>query len=187
MMDIKRVVPRDRKEWRKWLEENHISENKVEVVRYKKHTGKPSPSHSELMHEAICFGWIDTTVNRLDDEKYFIRFVKRSDKSKWSENTIRYGAELKKKGLMSEQGLKFYHEGLKKPTHDFGIAKNPDMPLDLKKELNKDKKAKEFFEKLAPSYKRTYYRWIERAKRKETRDRRIAKLIKNSRENNRVF
>ena len=57
----------DRKDFRKWLEKNHLNEKKVNVVLFKKHTGKKSPSHRELMEEAICFGWIDTTVKRIDE------------------------------------------------------------------------------------------------------------------------
>lgn len=78
----------------KWLEKNHIKENKVAVIKYKKHTGKLSPNAMELMHEAICFGWIDTTVHRVDYDKYKVIYSKRTKNSKWSENTISYAKKL---------------------------------------------------------------------------------------------
>jgi uncharacterized protein YdeI (YjbR/CyaY-like superfamily) len=183
MKKIKKIYFKDSKEWRDWLDKNHIIENKVAVIRYKKHTGKPSPSHMELMHEAICFGWIDTTVKRIDDKKYLINFSRRSDKSRWSDNTLSYGKMLIEQGKMSVEGLKHYHAGLKRPSLDFGVPKNPKMPLDLKKELEKDKIAKENFDNFAPSYRRTYLRWIEKTKNKESREKRVNEVVKRAREN----
>lgn len=182
-MDIKQIYFKDVKSWREWLDKNHIKETKVAVIRYKKHTGKSSPSHMELMHEAICFGWIDTTVKRLDDEKYLINFSRRNDKSRWSENTLRYGKMMIDQGKMSSEGLKHYHAGLKKPVLGHGIAKNPETPDDLIKALSKNKMAKENFDKFAPSYKRMYLRWIESAKLKETRQKRIDEVVKRAVEN----
>lgn len=175
----KTFYPATREAWRKWLEKNHIKKKRIAVVRYKKHTGKPSPSHMELMHEAICFGWIDTTVRRLDEDRYLVRFAKRTDKSKWSDNTLKYGKQLLKEGKMFPQGIQRYKEGLNKPTHDHGIPKNPDPPRDFLDELNQsiNKKAKENFEKLSPSVKRTHIRWLYRAKLPETRKKRINSII----------
>ena len=169
-----------RQDFRKWLMKNHDKENKVSVIVYKKHTGKSSSSHRELMEEAICFGWIDTTIKRLDKDRYIRNFSKRNKNSKWSDNTIRYGKELIKQRKMTPTGLKFYKEGLKKPTHDAGIPKNPDMPIELKRALNKDKKAKENFKKVAPSTKKMLYRWILRGKREETRVKRVRLIVKGA-------
>lgn len=179
MEEPEQFYPKDRDAWRNWLKKNHERKSKVAVIRYKKHTNKPSPSHSELMHEAICFGWIDTTVKRLDEDRYIINFSKRSKNSKWSDNTISYGKMLLAEGKMFPQGIKYYNEGLRKPTHDFGIPKNPEMPEELKIKLNKNKIAKLNFEKLAPSRKKAIYREILKAKLKETRDKRIDNLIKS--------
>lgn len=177
--ETKQFYPKTRLEWRNWLRKNHQKEKRVGVIRYKKHTGKPSPSSQELMHEAICWGWIDTTVNRLDEEKYLINYVRRNEKSsRWSENTQRYAKELIKQGLMSPFGLKLFQIGLKRKTHDFGIAKNPELPQDLLLELKKDRNVLDKFNKLAQSYKRIYFRWIERAKLKPTREKRIKEVVK---------
>ena len=103
--------------------------------------------------------------------------VKRNEKSRWSDNTLSYAKELLKQGKMSAQGLKYYNEGLNKPTHDFGIPKNPEMPDELKSALSKNKTAKENFNKKAPSFKKTIYRWILRAKQKETKMKRINSVV----------
>lgn len=114
----KTFYAKTRDDWRKWLKKNHEKEKKIGLIRYKKHTGKPSPSHKEAMDEAICFGWIDTTVNRLDDEKYIINFAKRNINSKWSYKTLSYAKEMKKQGKMSPAGLSAYKHGLSKPPQD---------------------------------------------------------------------
>ncbi|MBT4540762.1 hypothetical protein HOC35_04565 [Candidatus Woesearchaeota archaeon] len=174
----------NRSDFRKWLVGNHDNEDKVSVKVYKKHTGKSSPSHRELMEEAICFGWIDTTIKRLDEDTYIRNFSKRNKNSKWSDNTIKYGKQLIKQGKMTLVGLKFYKEGLKKPTHDHGIPKNPDMPVELKKALNKNKKAKDNFEKYSASLKKVFYRWILRGKREETRAKRIKLTVEKAKVGN---
>lgn len=177
---MKTVTAFNRNDFRKWLMKNHNEENKVAVILYKKQTGKSAPSHRELIEEAICFGWIDTTIKRLDEEKYIRNFSKRNKNSRWSDNTLRYGKELIKQGKMTPVGLKFYREGLKKPTHDFGIPKNPDMPLELRITLDKNKKAKENFENFSGSVKRMVYRWILRGKRDETRTKRINLIVEKA-------
>lgn len=164
------------KDWRKWLK-NNPQEKKVFLIKYKKHTGKPSLTNIEAMKEAICFGWIDTTVKRIDEQRYQQCFVKRNEKSRWSNNTLRYAQEMIKESKMTPAGLKRYQEGLKKPVLDRGLPKNPGLPDDLKKLLSENKKAQQFFEQLAASYRRNYIYWIEEAKRSETRTKRVNKVL----------
>lgn len=175
------------KDFRKWLNKNHIKENCVIVILHKKHTGKMKTNAAELMKEAICFGWIDTTAKRLDEDRYCIKYKKRTKNSTWSYNTLGYAKELLREGKMSDEGIKWYHEGLKKKPHDFGLEKNPEMPEDLKKELEKNKKLKEKFEKLAPSMKRVYYRWLLRAKMPETKKKRIGLILRNMKSGKNIF
>lgn len=180
----KEITIKTRKQWRNWLEKNHLKEKKVFLISYKKHTGNPSISHREAMEEAICFGWIDTTIKRIDDEKFGRYFVKRNKNSRWSDNTLSYGKALLEEGKMSGFGKEMYLLGKSKKTHDHGIPKNPAPPEELLREINKTKKARENFQKLAPSYKRTLFRWIISAKLPETRKKRIntvAEAIKKGR------
>ena len=173
-------------DFKNWLIKNHNKETKVEIIVYRKHTGKPSPSHRELMGEAICFGWIDTILRKLDENRYIRTFSKRNKNSKWSNNTIQYGKELVKQKKMTPLGLKYFKEGLKKPTHDFGIPANPTIPDELKKALEKNKKAKDNFEKFTPSIKKMAYRWILRGKREETRVKRIKLLVERAKNNDKT-
>lgn len=182
---MKTITVFNRQDFRNWLMRNHDNERIVSVICYKKHTKKPSASHKELMEEAICFGWIDTTIKKLDEDRFIRDFTKRNKNSKWSENTLSYAKELIKEKKMMPLGLKYYNEGLKKPPHDFGIPKNPAMPIELKNALDKNKKAKENFTLFPPSLKKQLYRWILRGKLEETRNKRIRKIIDNSKKGGR--
>ena len=177
---MKSITALKRQDFRDWLIKHHETEKKVSVISYKKHTGKPYATHRELMEEAICFGWIDTTIKRLDEKRFIRTFTRRNKNSRWSSNTISYAKELIKKKKMTPAGLKYYKEGLNKPLNDSGIPINPTIPIELKKALTKNKKAKDNFNKFPPSAKKQIYRWLLRAKLKETRDRRIKKIINNS-------
>lgn len=161
-----------RKEWRDWLSKNHDKESKVAIIIHKKHTGKPSISHRESMEEAICFGWIDTTLKRLDEDRYVRNFAKRTDKSRWSNNTLSYAKDMIKKRLMTSAGLKRYKEGLKKPSLDLNLPENH-IPKELKKEFEKSKKFKDAFEHIAPSMRKMFVHMLERAKLPETKKKRI--------------
>jgi uncharacterized protein YdeI (YjbR/CyaY-like superfamily) len=175
-MDKKSIHPKSPAEWRRWLEENHDKENKIYLICYKKHTGKPTISHRESMDEAICFGWIDTTIKSLDDKRYMRCFARRNRNSRWSKATLSYAKRLIKEGKMAPAGIKMYKEGLRKPVIDHGLPKNPETPADLKKALEKSN-ALLFFTSLAPSYKRIYIYSVERVKRAETRTRRIEQVV----------
>ena len=165
------------KEFRSWLRKNHKKEHKLAVVVHKKHTGKSFPTHREMIEEAICFGWIDTTIKRLDENTFLRHFSRRTDKSKWSDNTLSYAKRLAAEGKMSPEGMRFYGLGKAKPTHDHGIPKNPDMPIELKKALANNAKAKRAVEAYPPSTKRALYRWILRGKQPATREKTVKKII----------
>lgn len=170
--------------FRKWLRANHKKATKVAVVLYKRHTGRPAPTHRELIEEAICFGWIDTTIKRLDEDRYVRRFARRTKQSSWSDNTLRYAKELVKAKRMTAEGVRFYRLGLNKPTHDSGIPKNPTMPSELMQALARDVKAKQNFDAFPPSTKKMLYRWLLRGKRPETRTSRAQRIVEGARHKN---
>ncbi len=179
MSELKEITCFSVKEWRSWLQKNHKKEERVLLIRYKKHTGKGMFNQRDAMNEAICFGWIDTTLKRLDEDRYGVTFVKRNKSSRWSDNTFARAREMIERGKMSSFGKEMFELGLTKKTHDHGIPKNPtlnEVP-ELNIEVNKDKELKEAFHKMAPSYKRAYYRWILRAVRPETRMKRVKQAI----------
>jgi uncharacterized protein YdeI (YjbR/CyaY-like superfamily) len=175
--NISAITAYSRKDFRDWLKKNHAKERRVAVVLHKRHTGKDAPTHRELLEEAICFGWVDTTIKRLDEDTFLRHFAKRSQKSKWSDNTLSYAKDLIKRKLMTPTGLEYYKAGLSRPTHDHGIPRNPDMPLELKQALSKNKTAQANFEAFPPSTKRMLYRWLLRAKLAPTRAKRVNQIV----------
>ncbi|MBR9707182.1 MAG: hypothetical protein GOV15_01980, partial [Candidatus Diapherotrites archaeon] len=123
--EVKSTYAGSRKEWREWLRKNGRKENRVYLICYKKHTGKPFLTHRAALEDAICFGWIDTTIKRLDDEKFRRTFAKRTKKSTWSNNTLKYAREMIAKKKMTKVGMQAYEWGLKKKTIDH------DLPRDM--------------------------------------------------------
>jgi uncharacterized protein YdeI (YjbR/CyaY-like superfamily) len=167
----------------KWLSKNHDREKKVGLIVHKKHTGKNFLTHYELMLEAICYGWIDTTAKRLDKDKFIRFFVKRNKNSNWSYNTISYAKKLIKEKRMMPPGMEAYKKSLTKKPLDYDLPANPTMPDELKVALDKNKKAKENFEKFSYSVKKMNFRWILRAKRSETKKKRIDITVKRALQN----
>ena len=181
--DIQSIAVATPEDFRKWLRKNHAKEKRVALVLHKKHTGKPAPTHRELMDEAICYGWIDTTIKRLDDDRYIRNFARRNKNSTWSDNTLSYAKQLIKEGRMKAGGLKFYKMGKVKPTHDDGIPKNPRMPKALKEALAENEKAEKNFNAFAPSRKKMLYRWLLSGKLPQTRAKRIKEIVALARDN----
>jgi len=165
---------RSRKHWRKWLEKNHASEPEIWLVFYKQHTDEKSIDLGDAIDEALCFGWIDSLVRRLDDDRYARKFTRRKPDSRWSTINRRRYAELKAQGLLAPAGL------ARAPTARNGDAPRPSvtaLPSYIEQELKANPPAWEFFEKLAPSCKRNYIGWVDSAKREDTKQKRLREMI----------
>lgn len=168
----------NRKDWRLWLEKNYDKKKEVWLVYYKKHTGKPCIPYDDAVEEALCFGWIDSTVKHVDEEKHVQRYSPRKLRSIWSENNIKRVKKMIKEGKMMKAGLEKYEYGMKKNLQAPATDKNIEVPEDLQTALESDKTALENFTNLAPSYRVMYIYWIISAKKEETRKRRIDKAVK---------
>jgi uncharacterized protein YdeI (YjbR/CyaY-like superfamily) len=169
-----------RSEWRKWLQKHHSTEKEIWLVYYKKHTGMPRVGYNDAVEEALCFGWIDSLVKRIDAETYAQKFTPRKPKSKWSELNKRRIKKLVKEGLMTNAGLSKIDKSLltEKDTGTPRLsAKTVTIPNRLKKDLRKSVKAWANFNNLAPSYQRLYIRWITSVKKEETYQRRLTEAI----------
>lgn len=177
------VKAKDREAWRAWLEKNHASSQGVWLVYYKKSTGKPSVRYDAAVEEALCFGWIDSTVQSIDDERYMQQFTPRRDVNNWSDLNKRRIAMLIASGRMTPPGIAKLGNCLEKPPRNGSLSAHgkrekappPRVPAPIKKAFQADAKAWAFFQRLAPSYKRGYLMWINTAKREETRQKRIAR------------
>jgi uncharacterized protein YdeI (YjbR/CyaY-like superfamily) len=169
----------NRENWRAWLEVNHASANELWLILYKKHTKKSSIRLDEAVEEALCFGWIDGKLRRIDDEKHEIRFTPRKMGSTWSETNINRVKRLIKEDRMTSVGLKKYRDGMRDPRMKL-LRKDFEIPQFIVAALKRNKRAWDAFDKLAPSRKQQIVWWIATAKREETREKRIKETIRRS-------
>ena len=176
---MKEIYIKTRAEWRAWLEKNHDKSKGIWLVFYKKHSGKPSLEYDASVEEALCFGWIDSIIKKLDDDRYVRKFTPRKPDSQWSELNRKRVKKLMTQGLMAYPGIELVKAA--KETGLWGQSKRPnisfEIPEELKSALAKNKKAKIFFNQLAPSYRKQFIGWISMAKRQETREKRVGEAI----------
>jgi uncharacterized protein YdeI (YjbR/CyaY-like superfamily) len=170
-----------RAQWRAWLKLNHKKSKGLWLGYYKKHTKKASVTYEEAVQEALCWGWIDSQIHRVDDERYIQRYTPRHKDSIWSETNRKRVALMIKTGQMTNAGLEKI-KLMKQPETDEAtraqLAKDPATPPDLKKALKADKKAWPVWQDWAPSYRKTYIWFIADAKRACTRQNRIKQVVK---------
>ena len=103
--ELMNLEVRNRQQWRAWLGKHHVSSPGVWLVFYKDHTRVKSIPYEDSVREALCFGWIDSLVKRLDDDRYARKFTPRKPTSKWSEINRKRWADLKAAGMLTSAGL----------------------------------------------------------------------------------
>ncbi|NND34013.1 MAG: bacteriocin-protection protein [Saprospiraceae bacterium] len=176
---MKLFQPRDRMDWRNWLEKNHRAVQEVWLVYYKKATGKPTISYRDSLEEAICFGWIDGIKKKIDDDRYTHRFSPRKPISKWSPLNIKLARKMIHERKMTDSGLAAFKT---RKEYDKGFLEHrSSTEIELNKEieqaLKKNQKAWKNFAKLTPGYKKQYTVWLNSAKRETTRKKRLQEAI----------
>jgi len=175
-------------QWRAWLEDNHAAAQEIWLVFHKKHTGKPGLAYDDAVEEALCFGWIDGILKRIDDKKHMNRFCPRRAGSIWSERNKERVRRMIEAGRMTEAGLAKIREAKANGQWDKAAERQDTtvVPAELTAALAKDERARRNFDKLAPSYRRQFIYWVGTAKRDETRRKRVAEAVKMIRENRRL-
>ena len=173
MTDVPTLDIRRRAEWRAWLRENHASSPGVWLVFHKNHTGVESIPYEDAVREALCFGWIDGLIKRLDEERYARRFSPRKPGSRWSDINRRRWAALRKAGMLAAAGVSASPAG-KASARPPSI---PELPAYIARAFKANRKAWTFFRGLPPGARRLYVGWIHTARRPETRQRRIRESI----------
>jgi len=165
-------------EWRDWLDEHHASEPEVWLIFYKQHTGVASIDYKNALDEALCFGWVDSLIKRLDERRFARKFTPRREDSRWSDVNRKRYAELKAVGRLRPAGIK-------RPPTDRGYGSRPPrlpmpskLPPYIQAALKDHSAARRGFEALPPSQRRRYIAWIETAKREETKLRRLKEAIR---------
>ncbi len=167
------IEVRDRRQWRAWLTAHHASSRGAWLVFHKTRTGVPSIPYEDSVREALCFGWIDSLIKRLDDDRYARKFTPRKPTSKWSAINRRRWAALEAAGRLAPAGR------AAAPTGNTYAPRPalPSLPGYIARALRAHPKAWAFFRRLAPSYRRHFVGWIHTAKRPETREKRLRESI----------
>jgi len=165
----------ERGQWRNWLENNHDKEREAWLVFPKKSSRKKRIPYNDAVEEALCFGWIDSIIKPIDDEKYAQRFSPRSPKSNYSQANIERLRWLSKNKLLHPTIERSVEEIIKKPYV---------FPADILEEIKKDKKAWDNFQRFSDSYKRIRIAYIDNSRaRQEYFKKRLSYFIKKTREN----
>jgi uncharacterized protein YdeI (YjbR/CyaY-like superfamily) len=173
MTELMTLEVRSRRQWRAWLARHHKSSSGIWLVFYKKHTKLKSMPYEDAVREALCFGWIDSLVRRLDEDRYVLKVTPRKPTSKWSDTNRKRWTELKAAGLLTSAGV------AAAPTENTYAPRPviPDLPNYIAKAIKANAKAWKFFRELAPTHRRNFVVWIHTAKRAETRETRIRESL----------
>jgi uncharacterized protein YdeI (YjbR/CyaY-like superfamily) len=170
---------RDRKAWRRWLEQNHATRPEIWLLFFKKHAAISGVSYGEAVEEALCFGWIDGRIQSIDSDRHAYRFTPRKPDSGWSELNKRRVAQLVVEGRMTPAGQALVD--LAHQTGRWTASTKPvvpeDFPEDLATALDANRAARTYFDGLAPSHRRAYLAWLTAAKRPATRDKRVHEIV----------
>ena len=175
-------------ELRAWLQEHHATASEVWVGRYKKASGRRSLTWSEIVDEALCFGWIDGKAQRIDEHRYRQRLTPRRPNSNWSAvNTAKVG-ELRAQGRMTPAGESAFARRREQSSATLTYEQRHEAAFDAEQEaiFRANAPAWEWFAAQSPSYRTMATYWVVSAKRPETRARRLATLIDCSSEGRRV-
>src|SRR4030065_931687 len=176
---------KNREEFRKWLEKNHAKQTELWLLFYKVHTNKKSVRYAEAVEEALCFGWIDGIVKRIDDEKHAQRYTPRKPRSYWSNVNKERAKRMIEQGKMTDAGLVKIKEAKKsgwwKRAYSFEVENI--MSPEMKTVLMSDKEAWNNFQNFGKSYQNTYIFYVNYAKREETKKKRIQLVLERAKQN----
>ena len=172
----------DRKEWRKWLEENYSSEKEIWVIIHKKKSGKKGLKYHEAVEEAICFGWIDSKMQNIDAKRFRQRFSPRRKNSIWSKSNKEKAEKMIQAGKITQAGFETINEAKRNGKWDTAYSSKIPLavPKDLTKALKENELAWKNFEEFSNSTKLKYIYWVKSAKKDETRRKRIIVVVKKA-------
>ena len=178
MKNMKTFDARTLERWRRWLATHHASASEIWHILHKRHTGKPSIAYDDAVDEALCYGWIDSLIKRIDDDRYARKFTPRKANSTWSSANVRRYAALKASHRLAAPGLERAPDG--RPIVDMPplpTSVRDGVPPYIEKGLRQNPVAWKCFERLPPSHRRRYVLWIDTAKREETKQHRLRQAI----------
>ena len=175
-------------ELRAWLEKHHATASELWVGYYKKASGKRSLTWSEVVDEALCFGWIDGKTQRIDERRYRQRLTPRRRNSNWSAVNIAKVAQLRAQGCMTPAGEAAFAARREDRSAVYSYERRHEAAFDADQEatFRANAPAWEWFSAQSPSYRTLATFWVASAKRPDTRARRLATLIECSADGRRV-
>lgn len=175
--------------FRTWLKKNHASSREQWIGFYRKASGRQSITWPESVDEALCVGWIDGLRKTIDAESYKIRFTPRKKESNWSAVNIGRVKELTKQRRMQPAGLAAFalRKEAKSGIYAYENRKNAVLGKADEKRFRANKKAWEFFQRQAPSYRQNVIWALATAKKEETRQRKLERLISESKAGRRIY
>jgi uncharacterized protein YdeI (YjbR/CyaY-like superfamily) len=169
---------KDRKAWRKWLEKNHDTSTGIWLIYYKKDSGKTRVDYADAVEEALCFGWIDSTLNPIDEHSYMQQFTPRKPKSGWSKLNKDRVEKLIGQGLMTPAGLEKIEQAKQQGTWaKLDHIESFTLPPELEKAFKANKKAKAFYNTLSITNKKYILYYLSHAKSAELREKRVDEII----------
>ena len=169
-----------KQEWRAWLKDHHSSEKEIWLVYFKPTSGIKGISYVESLEEALCYGWIDSLINRIDEERYARKFNPRREGSNWSASNKARMEKLIELGLMTPAGLAVFDPRAKETSDDYAQSiRRGEVPIpeEFTRAIKKNTKAWTFFTQLPPSQQRQSMSWVAAAKKEETREKRLKEVI----------
>jgi uncharacterized protein YdeI (YjbR/CyaY-like superfamily) len=168
-------------DFREWLQKNHKKETELLVGFHKVGSGKPSMTWTQSVDEALCFGWIDGVRKSINKDSYQIRFTQRKPTSIWSAINIKKIEELTKQGLMQPAGLASFEKRIESKSKIYSYEKDEvELAPNFKQQFKANKKAWDYFQSLAPSYRKVSTHWVMSAKQEMTQIKRLNQLIADS-------
>lgn len=174
-----------RDHFRRWLDHHHDKCDSLWLVYYKKNTGLPSITYEEAVEEALCFGWIDSKIKKIDELRYKQVFTPRKQRSSWSDKNKERAEKLIVEGRMREAGLKAIasakENGMWKKTTT--VPQHNTITEVIKASLAADPQALENFNNYSESVRKNLIRWFAAAKRPETKKKRMGKILEWSKKN----
>lgn len=178
------IQPKSRAEWREWLSSHHTQAEGVWLITFKKASGKPRLEYYEAVEEALCFGWVDSKGNKLDEERTMLWFSPRKKGSGWSKLNKSRIEKLITAKLMMPAGLAKIEAAKKDGSwSSLDSIEELEIPPDLEKSLAANKTAYKFFNEFPRSAKRAILFWIAGAKKPETRAKRIQETVTSASKN----
>jgi uncharacterized protein YdeI (YjbR/CyaY-like superfamily) len=169
----------DRAAWRRWLAERHEQRDAIWLVFDKKTSDGTSPSYEEGVAEALCFGWIDSTVNRLDERRSLQLFAPRRPRSTWSASNKERVARLEREGLLTAAGVAAIAVAKENGSWSaLDSVERLEEPPDLAAALDANAVARGNWSGFSPSSRKATLWWVVSAKRPETRTKRIEQTVR---------